>query len=460
VIRGQTESVRTLEAVGLESSLRIRNFYWAGDSFRPSLQLGPGPLGVLPLKLLRGQFALAEAADTRITLVRDPLGINKLFFAIHHSGRVSIANYLIDLVRRGVPGDAIYSVPAGHCVEVDFHRRTLASSRYFTAQIGDTRGECSLADEGAAIRGHLEAWFTRLSDQFHSRKIFLCLSGGLDSGLIAALAARYFRDLTAYTYCYSQNGDEVSEDATSALRLARALNIPVRLVTASRRDVLDAVHNALVYGQDWRDFNVHCAIVNELLGRAMADDLPRAGDGAPALVLTGDLMNEFVADYSPVVYRGQEYYSLPKVDRAALRRALIRGLNAGDREIGVFGRHGLDVIQPYGLLADALLDLPTRLVSDEDSKQVLARSIAGDLLPDWIFARTKVRAQIGTSRGITGILPVLLDSGRDAAWLRSTFRQAFGIDNDAFLSSLIRGGVYRSLPMFPTRVGTDGFLAH
>ncbi|PYM96544.1 MAG: hypothetical protein DME04_01505 [Candidatus Rokuibacteriota bacterium] len=460
MIRGQTGSAWTMEGLGLESSLRIRNFYWAGDAFRPSLQLEPGPAGVLPLKLLRGQFALAEVADNRVTLVRDPLGINKLFFAVHHSGRVSIANYLIDLVRRGVPCEVIYSVPAGHRVEIDLHRRTFASSRYFTAQTGDARGDCSLDKEAAAIRGHLEAWFARLANQFHSRRILLCLSGGQDSGLIAALATRHFRDLTAYTYCFSQNGDEVSEDATSARRLARDLNIPVRLVTASRRDVLDAVHDALVYGQDWRDFNVHCAIVNELLGRAMADDLARAGDDTPALVLTGDLMNEFVADYSPVVYRGREYYSLPKVDQGALRRALIRGLNAGDREVGVFGRHGLDIIQPYGLLADVLLELPIRLVSHEDSKQNLARAIAGDLLPDWIFARTKVRAQIGTSRDITGILPVLLESGCDADWLRLTFRQAFGIDNDAFLSTFIHGGVYRSLSMFPTRVGTDGFLAH
>jgi len=447
-----------MEGLGLESSLRIRNFYWAGNSFRPSLPLEPGPAGVLPLKPLRGQFALAEAAADRLTLVRDPLGINKLFFAIHHSGRVCIANYLIDLVRSGVPCGVIYSVPAGHRVEIDLRRRTFASSRYFTARTGDARGECSLDKEAAAIRGHLEVWFARLADEFHSRRIFLCLSGGLDSGLIAALATRHFRDLTAYTYCFSQNGDEVSEDATSARRLAGDLNIPVRLVTASRRDVLDAVHNALVYGQDWRDFNVHCAIVNELLGRAMADDLARAGDGTPALVLTGDLMNEFVADYSPVVYRGREYYSLPKVDHG--RRTLVRGLNAGDREVGIFGRHGLDVIQPYGLLADVLLELPIRLVSHEDSKQNLARAIAGDLLPDRIFARSKVRAQIGTSGEVTGILPVLLESGYDADWLRLTFRQAFGIDNDAFLSTFIHGGVYRSLPMFPTRVGTDGFLAH
>lgn len=444
----------------VDSVLRIPNFYWAGDHFRPPVKPDPGPAGVATLKGLRGQFALTVAADDRVMLIRDPLGINKLFFAIHHSGRVVVANYLIDLAERGVPCEAVYSVPAGHVVAIDLGRRSLLRSRYFTPQLHLARAEFSLEEVGAAIRQHLEAWFTRLADQFQSRKVFVSLSGGLDSGVIAALATRHFDRITAYTYAYTQNGRELSDDATHARRLAESLDIPLRLVPASAEDVLDAVPDALVYGQDWRDFNVHCAIVNVLLGRAMAQDVADAGDGHPPLVLTGDLMNEFVGDYAPVIYRGREYYPLPKVDPSSLRRALIRGLDAGDREVGIFGRHGLDVIQPYGLLAEILLEIPARLLSREDSKQNLTRAVAGDLLPAWMFARTKVRAQIGTRRVRAGILPVLLERGRDAAWLRQAFRHALGIRDDAFLDGFVRLGVYRSLHMFPARTDKDGYVTH
>lgn len=443
----------------LDSVPRIPNLYWAGDSFRPPIKPDNGPGLVPTLNILRGQFALAvPSTERRLTLIRDPLGINRLFLAVHRSGRVSAASYLIDLVKQGVPCEGVYSVPGGHILDIDLRDRTVGLTRYFSARIDETRGWWALTEAAHTIRHQLHVWFARLAKEFKSRKIFLCLSGGLDSGLIAAFARLHFDSLTAYTYSYMDDREELSEDAVCARRLAEFLNIPFRLVPASGADIMDAVDAALVYGQDWRDFNVHCAMVNELLARAMAEDLAHAGEGTAALVLTGDLMNEFLADYTTVVYQGREYYSLPRIGRGALRQALIRGLDSGDREVGIFAHHGLDVIQPYGLLADLLLQVPTRLVSEEDSKPKLARAIAGDFLPDWIFSRSKVRAQIGMAQRVTGILPTLLERGRDAEWLRQTFREVFGITSSAFLNTFLRAGVYRSLHEFPTKIAKNGYL--
>lgn len=443
----------------LEATLRIENFYWAGDAFRPPIAPDEAGDWVVATRGLHGQFAFALTAGAgKITLGRDRLGTNKLFFAIHESGRVSAANYLIDLVQRGVPFEGIYSLPAGHVAEIDLGRRTLVLSRYFTPPVDATRDEPVLDDVAEGIRRHLELWFARLANHFDSARIFVCLSGGLDSGLIAALARRHFRDVTAYTYGYTQGGELVSEDAGYGRQLAEFLAIPFRLVPASADDVLNAVENALVYGQDWRDFNVHCAVVNELLGNAMEQDVRRAGRATPTLVLTGDLMNEFFADYVPVAYGGRDYYRLPRLDRPSLRSILIRGLDAGDREVGVFARHGLDLVQPYGLLADSYLRLPASLVREQDSKQRLVRAVAGDLLPDWIFGRVKVRAQIGVSKEPTGILPVLLESGRDAAWLRRAFRARLAVRDDAVLNRFIRAGVYRFTGEFPRGATRNGYF--
>lgn len=439
----------------LETDSKIGNFYWAGDQFQPPVRWTPeGATTGAP----QGQFALAleGAHEDTIRLIRDRLGINKLFFAIHHTKGITVANYLIDLIERGVPCEAIYSVPAGHVVHVDLARGQLELSRYYKPQVDGPEAFRSVAEGGRRIREDLEMWFARLAREFSSRHIVVALSGGLDSSVIAALARRHFARVTAYTYTFRDAGAALSEDAVYAQRVAEFLGLPFRLVPASARDVLDTVECALLYGQDWRDFNVHCAIVNELLARAIGGDFPQR---EPILILTGDLQNELLADYTPVTYGGHEYYALPKVDRRSLRRALVQGLDAGDREVGIFGRHGLDVIQPYGLVSDMLLGVPTATLHEEDAKQRLVREVAGDLLPDWLFARKKVRAQIGGSGPVKGILAVLAEAGRDQAWLRKAFVRLFRIRDDAFLNSFIRIGVYRSPHTFPTRLGPNGYIS-
>lgn len=201
--------------------------------------------------------------------------------------------------------------------------------------------------------------------------------------------------------------------------------------------------DALCYGQDWRDFNVHRAIANEILARAIRHDAETSGSDIPVLVLTGDLANEFLADYTPVSYEGREYYRLPAIMPADLRLILIRGLDAGDREVGVFNHHGLDVLQPYGFVVDQYLRLPGSFLAGERSKQALARAMAGDLLPDFVFDRVKVRAQMSSSTQPTGILPVLIQHGYDAGWLRSAFCRLFRVEDEAFLNRFIRAGRYR-----------------
>jgi asparagine synthetase B (glutamine-hydrolysing) len=437
----------------LHSLLRIGNFYWDGGSFRPPLDLADEAASAATLPRLHGQFGLAAVLpEGEVVLARDKLGINKLFLAIQDSGRVLVSNYLADLVAHGAPIDAIHSIPAGHLLQVDVARERVCLRRYVAMRPADA-ATTPIPDLARTIRARLEVWMSRLAAAFAERPIRVCLSGGLDSSLIAALARKHFSHVTAYTYDYAGEG----EDVRYAERVAASLGIPLRLVPASAADVLAVLDEALCYGQDWRAFNVHCAIVNALLARAISGDAGR-GDGEPRpLVLTGDLMNEFLADYAPVRYRGQEYYKLPRLPPGRLRAALIRGLDAGDREVGIFNHYGIDVIQPYGLVVDDYLRLPSAFVANERCKQVLVREIAGDLLPSFLFDRQKVRAQIGTTGEPTGILPVLADAQRDAGWLRGAFCRLFRIEEEAALERLVRLGVYRFPNRFPSR-SSHGYL--
>lgn len=433
----------------LDSALRVRNFCWPGESRGNEISPERDPAG------LRGQFSFAlDRNDGKVTLVRDRLGLNKLFFAIHESGRVHAANYLIDLVQRGIPFEAIYSVPAGHSLLIDPPRRTLSLSRYFDLESLPAPETAESESPARAIRNRLESWFRRIAEQYGDRKIAVCLSGGLDSGMIGAFARKYFSDVTAYTYGFQHFNQIDSDDVRYAERLAAFLKIPFRLIPAATTDILEALDNAICYGQDWRDFNVHCAIVNEIVARAIRND---SLEGERPLVLTGDLANEFLADYTPVSYRGHEYYRLPRVEPGELRLALIRGLDTGDREIGVFNHYGLDVIQPYGLLLDEYLNVPASSLRDVQCKQTLTREIAGDLLPDFVFERKKVRAQVGSADAPVGILPVLVEHGRDSGWLRSAFCRLLGIDSESLLGGLIRAGRYRSITGFPIGWRVNGY---
>ena len=432
----------------LRSLLRIENFYWVGDEFCPSLS--PEISGEIAARLT-GQFALClQCSPHSLVLLRDRLGINKLFYALSQERDIWVSNYLADLIESGIPLDAISSVPAGGRVHRDCEKEVLSLEQLPQLQ----RGQPFSNDAQAAqeIRSRLELWFARLARQFRDRPICLCLSGGLDSGLIASLTVKYFTEVVAYTYSYCGNGVPVSEDARSARRLADLLKIPLRNVTASADDINRVITPALIHGQDWREFNVHCAIVNELLAEAIASDF----QGRSPLILTGDLMNEFMADYSSVTYEGKEYYSLPELDVQRLRLVLIRGLDAGDREIGVFNHHGLRVVQPYNFVLDQYLRLSDDVFCGPAAKQNLVNALAGDLLPSFIFQRKKVRAQIGDSDNVKGILPVLIDGGIDAAWLRSTFARLMKADDAKTVDNLIRMGIYRYYSRFPTQT-KDGF---
>jgi asparagine synthetase B (glutamine-hydrolysing) len=454
----------------LETSFGAGDLFWRGGSFEPEPGRTPELLCGKTLTAVRGRFSLALATgEDGVVLVRDHLGLNKLFFALHEERRVVTANHAIDLVRRGVPMEAIYSVPAGHRVRVDVRRRLLALERFAAAT--PTR-ILELDDAAAAIRRELDQWLSRLARAFAGRRVCVCLSGGVDSSVITALARRHFADLTAYTYVFTGDGG-TSDDAVHAETVAAAVGVPLRLVPASPEDLLQAVDDALVDGQDWRDFNLHCAVVNEVLARAIrgdaapvherpAHEIERDSTAVPPdapLVLTGDLMNEFMADYATVSYGGRDYYRGPRVPAAEQRAALVRGLDAGDREVGVFSRQGAQVVQPYGLMFERYLELPADLLDRPDGKQELFRRVAGDLVPPSVFTRRKVRAQIGNADHPVGVLPLLAERGYDAAWLRRRFCRLFGIADESFLSRFIRLGRYRFLTDFPSEGSVDGYYA-
>jgi asparagine synthetase B (glutamine-hydrolysing) len=435
------------------------------------------PLGdVAALSKISGHFAAHERIAGEDVLARDALGVNKLFFAVG-SGGVESSNYFIELVKKGHAPKHIWSVPSGHQVRVSPGERKLQLEKFSTLTFADNEPalDHELPEHAARIVGRLENTFARLKQVLAGRPLYVTLSGGLDSTTIAVLAKQYLGPFTAITFAAKENAgaakSEQGSDLYFARKVAEELGVPLQVVEVPARELPDLLDEVLLYGQDYRDFNVHCGLVNAALARAIAASAGSSGvgsssagsssagssgagssgvgsSGARPCVLTGDTMNELTADYTPVQYGDAQYYALPDLSPGRLRRFLVAGLDTGDREVGIFAHHGVDTVQPYALCADAYASLPGGFLDKPGAKQQLARLMLGERVPSFIYSRPKVRAQVADSNQVGGTMAALLDRGIDAEALMRRFCDLFQFEPQE-LKRWIRAGVYRFTAAFP-----------
>ncbi|MCU0675109.1 MAG: asparagine synthase-related protein [Myxococcota bacterium] len=399
------------------------------------------------LATLDGHFAFHVREGGGHVLARDPLGVHKRFVAIREDGSVDDDRLLARLLRRH-PAERVFSVPSSSVLRVSRGRvaideRAASGGELHFRQHHEGTLDQAIASSVARIEGALARVFDRLEHALAGRSVWVTLSGGLDSSTVAALAAERFPSLRAITFRLDDGPLADDEDLAAARRVAAHLGIPLFEVVVPPERVLSLVDEALVHGQDWRDFNVHCALVNAALAQALGEESATEPLGAPPVVLTGDGANELFADYAAEQLEGRLYYELPRLPRGRLRRFLVRGLDAGDREAGPFAHHGAEVVQPYLLAASAYAALPDAFVEDRAAKQRLAERLVGTRLPRFVFERPKVRAQCAREGRPGGTLALLHAQGVDQAWLLARFSELLAVE-PTWARELIRGGVYRT----------------
>jgi asparagine synthetase B (glutamine-hydrolysing) len=204
----------------LKTYLPIPNVYWTTDTFAVT-SADPGQAPDAPAT--GGRFATAHRAGDTVVLTRDMLGLNKLYFAVDADRGVLAANYLADLVQAGTTFDAIYAVPAGTSAVIDLHQRSIRLRRHRRpAGAGNTSPQRHLEDARDRLIRHLEV----AAAAQPAARVAVCLSGGLDSGLIAALLCTHFANVRAYTYAFDDGSGPLSPDAVAAEQLARRLGLP------------------------------------------------------------------------------------------------------------------------------------------------------------------------------------------------------------------------------------------
>lgn len=392
-------------------------------------------------------------------LARDLLGVHKLFFA-RRGDDIESASLLVDLLRAGHAIEDVYSVPAGHWVRIEPLTGRFESVAYEPLEFGAPANE--FASNGAApavrlaacvaqVRDGLARVFALLRERCAGRPLHVTLSGGVDSTTIALLAAEHGLAPIAVTFAIDDGRvGAPGTDLASARRVAREFGLRHVEMVCPPNDVLDLLDTALVHGQDHRDFNVHCALVNAAIGKGLAELYP---SGPSPVVVSGDTLNELFADYTSVVFRGHEYFGLPHVERGRLRRFLVGGLDAGDREAGVLAHFGVEGVQPYALCARALAALPADYIGRAQGKADLVRELIGVRAPSHVLERPKVRAQVAAEGEPSGTFALLLERGITRAHLSERFGQLLGIDGGS-VANLVRTGRYR----FATRMPEPGRL--
>src|SRR5689334_15351716 len=134
---------------------------------------------------LRGQFAIHSESGGEHWLVRDPLGVNKLFFALT-GDTVLAANYLVDLTTRGIPLEEIWSVPSGHSVRIRPRTGEYQLARYAHWPCNDEPlpQPFDVAPHAQRIGAGLRSVFESLRQASVGREVFVTMSGGMDSSTI------------------------------------------------------------------------------------------------------------------------------------------------------------------------------------------------------------------------------------------------------------------------------------
>ncbi len=399
-----------------------------------------------------GQYARAQCADGEVVMVRDPLGCHKLFYGPNHQGDLVVASRIGRALELGVHLDDLASCPPGHVVRRNHNGEVAVEGDSIASRRVDQAFELERFQK--SVGAGLEHGMSHLRDRFPDAVFAVCLSGGLDSSAVASFAKRILSNVVAVSFSLLSEQDakahllgadpgtldSISEDFSSAAAVSEALDMPLFSVLRTPDAILDSVATSVRLCQDWRDFNVHCAVVN----LALAQDLCGLFPGRQVVALTGDLMNEFVCDYKEEVVDGTVYYPQPRIPIEKRRRFLVRGLDAGDREVGVFGAYGIIAVQVFSAVADLYLGIPGEMLETPNAKETLNGHLLAPSLLDAVNT-SKRRAQVGGKD--KGILGVFHRAGVDQKalermWIRSlpeTMRGDHPLD-------MIQIGRYRTTP--------------
>ncbi len=347
--------------------------------------------GVDAIKFLDGMFAfvLFDFRNNRVLAGRDPLGIKPLWFR-EDGGALFFASEVKALL--GVGDGGIRELPPG-CRWT----REDGVQRYWEIALATSEPDADLCRAllRRAVRKRL------MSDV----EVGTFLSGGLDSSLVTALAARENPDVRAFTV-----GMEGSPDVRMARKVAKHLGIRHHVRTFTVDDMLELLPEAVFAIESYNPSMVTGAIVTLMASRLAAEH-------GVKVVLCGEGADELLGGYSAV--RSLDFLELRRklgVLLANLHRTELRRLDRMSMAVTLEAR------VPFldRDFVEYAFNLPsTEKIREADGRRVEKwhlRAAFQGTLPDELIWREKCPFDQGS--GGRSIIPVIEDRIDDATYER------------------------------------------
>jgi len=348
---------------------------------------------------LDGDFAIAvvDLDKGTVTVSRDPYGVRPLFYAIGVDGAGSPWSAVASELK-GLPAGATFveAIAPGTSrqifMELDtsqpepstWHQPPWLKTPYWRSSLE------ALTNGGNALRHALEeAVHKRLATV---RDLGACLSGGLDSSLVAAIAAKQLARSGKKLHTYSI-GMEESPDLKFARRVADHIGSihHERIVTAE--ECLASIPEVVRAIESFDITTVRASVGNYLLGRLIVTETPSV-----KVVLNGDGADEILGGYLYMRAAPDDAAFEAETDR------LLKEIHHYDvlRSERSMAAHGLESRSPFldRQFVSVARSLPTdalRPTSDMMEKTILRAAFEG-LLPEEVLWRRKEAFSDGISR--------------------------------------------------------------
>ncbi|MEU3275470.1 asparagine synthase (glutamine-hydrolyzing) [Saccharomonospora sp. NPDC006951] len=368
-----------------------------------------GPVG---LARLRGMFALAFATeDGDFLAARDPLGVKPLYWA----RREDVTLFASELRAFDVEDrPLVESFPPGHCWSPAGGLVRFADSVPSHVRPARRAEEAGVWDQ-SLVKSVREAIVTAVENRMMSDVgVGVFLSGGLDSAIVAAVAAEYAarHKQPLPTFAVGSAG---SADLLAAKRVADYLdvkhhNIEHHEILMTRQDAIDALPRAVTAIEHYDPSLVRSAVPNLLLAEYAVKHVHA--------VLTGEGADELFAGYS-------YYHEEPFTDPDALQAELVRtvgelhhlNLQRCDRASMAFGLEAREPFLDREVVELALSIPPEHKMlppggSHGEEKKLLREAFEG-WLPEEILYRGK--EQFGDGSGAKEVLEDAVRSSPDVA---------------------------------------------
>ena len=344
---------------------------------------------------LDGDFAIvvADPAKGTVELARDPYGVRPLFYGRGHRWAGVVSEI------KGFPANAevVTAVEPGTVMTVTTDDSAPISTVMWhqIPWLKVPRWRASLeglTEGGQALRQALEeAVAKRLSTV---RAVGACLSGGLDSSLVAAIAARRLARSGKRLHTYSI-GMAGSPDLEHARLVAAHIGSEHHERIVTPEECLAAIPEVVRAIESFDITTVRASVGNYLVGRLVRETTPDV-----KVVLNGDGADEALGGYLYMRAAPDDAAFEAETDRL-LREIHMYDVARSERSMAA---HGLESRSPFldrqfiavarGLPTDALRPSKTML-----EKTILRTAFAeGGLLPEKVLWRRKEAFSDGISR--------------------------------------------------------------